>query len=96
MGSWAYVVVAVFWEEDVELFQELHHLVRSVFQLVDIAVSVDVAEASSYWLIDKEQVRELGPGPVVVGQISVWLDSVRPNLHHGAIHRTTSRTSVQP
>jgi hypothetical protein len=61
-----HVIVGVFREHGVELFQELDHLVGSITQLVKVTIRIDVAEASSHRLVDKEQVRKLGPRTVVV------------------------------
>lgn len=91
-----HVVVAVFWKDGVELLQELHHLVGSIAQLMNVAIGVDIAEAGAHRLINKEQVRKFGPRTVVVCQSAIGLDSVGADLHHGTIHRTTSRASVEP
>jgi hypothetical protein len=91
-----HVIICIFGEHDVELFQELDHLVGSIAQLVKVAIRIDVAEASSHRLVNKEQVRKLGPGTIVVCQIAIFQDSVGANLHQGTVHRTTSGASVEP
>lgn len=91
-----HVILAVFGEYGVELFEELNHLVGSIVQLVEVTIRIDVTEAGSDRLVDKEQVRELCPGAVVVCQSTVRLDSVRTNLHHSTVHGTTARASIEP
>jgi hypothetical protein len=91
-----HIIVGVFGEESKELFQKLDHLIRGFLDLMNITVRINIAEASSHGLIDKEQIRKFRPRAVVVRQIAFWRDPVGTNLHHCAIHRTASRTSIEP
>lgn len=63
---------------------------------MNVAIRVDITEACADRIIDKEQICKFIPGTVVQGQGVVLCNSVRPNLHQGAILGTTSWPTVEP
>lgn len=69
---------------------------RHLVQLMDIAIRIHIAEARTNRLIDEQQVGEFVPRALIVFQCMVILEPIRTNLHQCTIHRTTSRTTVQP
>lgn len=86
----------VFREEGKEFLEENDELVGHFVKLVDIGVGVDVAETSSHWVVNEEQVGKLMPGAVVQDKCVLVFEPVRANFHQATILGTTSGTSVQP
>ena len=71
-------------------------MIGHLIKFVQVAVGIDVAEASSNRLVNKKQISEFIPRSVVVFQIASFSDSIRSDLHERAIKGATSRPAVQP
>lgn len=86
----------VFWEDCQPLVHEGDELIRHGVELVNVAVRVDVAEARPNGIVDEENICKLVPRPRVLFQLSTLENSVRSNLHQGAIHRAATGSTIQP
>lgn len=86
----------VFGEQPEPLFQKDDKLPGHLFELVDVAVGVDVAEAGADRVVDKHDVGELVPGSVIVHERLVVLEPVGANLHEGAVLGAASGAAVEP
>ena len=63
---------------------------------MDIAIAIDRAETRADWVVDKNQVRELVPGAVIVFQCFLVFQAIRSDFHQRAILRAAPRTAVDP
>jgi len=88
--------LVVFRENLKEFLEELDELFCHCVQLVNVAVRVDVAEARAHGVVDEEQIGKLVPRAIVQSQRILVLDSVRANLHQGAIFGAAAGASVDP
>lgn len=93
---YTYIIVLVFWENSKELLQKGNKLSRHGAQLMDIAIRVDITEASTDRIVDKEQIGKLIPGTVIQSQRLVTLDPIRANLHQGAILGAAPGPTIEP
>lgn len=91
-----HIIVFIFGEDGKELLHKANKLSRHGVQLVEIVVGVDITVASANRVVDKEQIGEFVPSAIVEGQCLVTLDSVRTNLHQGAIFGAAARSTIQP
>jgi hypothetical protein len=101
MLSWwavpaTHIVMLVFRKQGKELVQELDKLVCHLVQLVDIAVCVDEAEASTDRIVDEKKVRKFVPGAVIVDEVAVVEQAIWSNLHQRAIFGATAGPAVKP
>lgn len=92
----AYIIIFILREQGEELFEEDDHVVGHLVEFAEVAVRVDVAEASAYRLVYEEQVGKLVPRAVVVLQVATLADSVGADLHQGAVHGGAAGAAVQP
>lgn len=91
-----YVVMLVLGEHGEPLPEELDKLLGHLVELVQVCIGVDITETGSNGVVDEEQVRELVPGAVIVGEGVLILDSVGANLHQGTVFGTAAGAAVQP
>ncbi len=87
-------------EHDEELLQKHDHLLGHVVQLMQIAVSINIAEPCPYRIVHEKYVGEFVPATVIVYQlllsITIGDNPIRPNFHHRAIHATASWPAIEP
>lgn len=95
-GGNSYIIMFVFWENLVELFEKDKELIGHLVQLVDIRVCVDIAKSSANRVVDKEQIRKFVPRSVVQYQSVLVRQPVGADFHKTAILRTATGTTVQP
>lgn len=61
-----YIIIFVLGKHLEELFEKENHLIGHVFELMNVAVCIDVAEACSHRIIDEKNVGELIPGSIII------------------------------
>lgn len=79
-----------------ELLEEGHELLGHGIELMDVAVGVDIAEASTNGVVDEEEVGELVPGPLVGHELAVFDNSIRADLHESAVLGTAAGAAIEP
>lgn len=90
------MVTLVFGEQAVPFLEEYDELGGHLVEFMDIAVSVDVAEASADGVINEKQICELVPAAIVVLQGVGIFQAIGTYLHHGAVFGTAARSSIEP
>ena len=91
-----YIIMLVLGEQSEPPLQESDKVGRHIGQLVDVCVGVDITEASTDGVVDKQDIGELVPGTIVVYQSVLVLQPVGANFHQCAILGTATGTTVQP
>lgn len=91
-----YIVMLVLGEQSKPPLQKGNKVGSHLGQLVDVGVGVDITEASTDRVVDKQDVGELVPRSIVVYQSVLVLQSVGTNLHQCTILGTATGTTVQP
>ena len=83
-------------EECEKPLQEDDKLARHFLQFVKVTVGVDIAEACSHGVIDKQDVCKLVPRALIVCQLSSFSHAIRSNLHERTIFGTAARPTIDP
>ena len=78
------------------LLQKGNHLSRHLVQLMHITIPIHITKPRPHRIIHKQHIGELVPAALVQPQRPIGVHPIRPDLHHRAVHGTTSRSAVEP
>lgn len=84
-GQGTCIVKCVFWENLKPLLKKLDKLLGHFLEFRHVAVCVDIAEACTHRVVNKQQVGKFVPRAVVVDEVLLVVYSVGANLHQCAV-----------